>query len=210
MAITDILGPALSIGRSLLTPTRAIDVVAILGPGFTPLFQFARPIEAEVNESGVLMEHPLEDGATIADHLVFDPIEIRIPLIMVGEVEYRSTYALIRSTFKAGALLTVITRTGSYPNMVIEELPHRESADAFNAIQMRVRLREAHFVQPKSGGLSQSQVKDPKQASTAARGAQQTTATNAAQNAKATDNYNNSGLGPGATGSTLYRWAYPQ
>jgi hypothetical protein len=208
MAITDILGPALTIGRSLLTPTRAIDVVAILGPGFSPLFQFARPLEAEITETAILMEHPLEDGATIADHIVFDPMEIRIPLMIVGETEYRSTYALIRQTFKTGALLTVVTRTGSYPNMVIEEMPHREDPAGFNAVSMRIRLREANFVTPKSGGLASSQVKDAKQASTVGRGTQQTTATNAASSAKAGDSYNNSGLGQGATGSTLYRWAY--
>lgn len=208
MAITDILGTALSIGRSLLAPSRAMDVVAVLGPGFAPLFQFARPLEAEVVERATLMEHPLEDGAVIADHIVFDPIEIRLPLTIVGEAEYRSTYALIKSTFLAGSLLTVVTRTGSYPNMVIEEMPHREHPDAFNAVQMRLLLREAHFVTPKSGGLAQT--KDAKQASTVARGAQQTTATDATKSAKADSAYSNSGLGPGATGSTLYRWTYGQ
>lgn len=206
MAITDILGPAISAARSLLAPSRAVDVVAVLGPGFSPIFQFARPLEAEIVETALLMEHPLETGAVIADHIVFDPVEIRLPLVIVGEAQYRSTYALIRSTFKAGSLLTVVTRTGSYPNMVIEEMPHKEDPGAFNAVQMRLMLREATFVTPKSGGLSQT--KDPKQASTSARGAQQTTETGASSATKATDTYNNSGLGPGASGSTLYRWAY--
>lgn len=206
MAITDILGAATNIGRSLLQSSRAVDVVAVLGPGFSPIFAFARPLTADLRERSKLMEHPLEDGAVIADHIVFDPLEIRIPLIIVGEAEYRSTYALIRSTYKAGTLLTVVTRTGSYPNMVIEEMPHQESPEAYDAIRMRLQLREANFVTPKSGGLSQT--KDAKQSSTAKRGAQQTTATDAAKSTQAASAAKNSGLGKGETGSTLYRWIY--
>lgn len=206
MALNDVLAPAFILGRSLLAPSRAVDVVAVLGPGFAPIFQFARPLTASVVETALLMEHPLEDGATIADHIVFDPISISLPLIMVGELEYRSTYALIRSTFNSGTRLTVVTRTGSYPNMVIEEMPHEESAEYFNAVTMRLQLREAKFVTPKSGGLSQTQ--DAKQSSTVSRGSQQTTDTNAAKSSKAADNFKNSGAGPTPSGSTLYQWTY--
>lgn len=208
MAITDILGGASTLGRSLIRPTRAVDVVGITGGGFAPLFSDARPMRAEVIETAALMEHPLETGALIADHIVFDPIEIDIPFIIVGESEYRNTYALIKATFKAGTLLTVLTRTGSYPNMVLSEIPHEERPDAFNAIAMRIRLKEAHFVAPKTGSLSQSQTGDPSQSSTTSRGAQQTTGANASQSAKAGSSYGQSGAG-GANnpaGSTLYRW----
>jgi hypothetical protein len=208
MAVTDILGGAVTIGRSFLQPTRAVDVVSITGGGFATLFSSARPMRAEVLESAALMEHPLETGALIADHIVFDPIEIELPVIIVGESEYRNTYALIKAAFTAGTLLTVVTRTGSYPNMVLAEIPHEERPDAFNAIAMRIRLREAHFVTPQSGALTQSQTKDAKQSSTVSRGAQQTTGANASQSAKAGTSYGQSGAG-GATnpqGSTLYRW----
>ena len=207
MAITDILAGAISFGQSLIIPTRAIDVVAITGAGFSPMFSAARPLTASVYELADLMEHPLETGAVIADHIVFRPIEIELPLLCVGEIAYRSTYAAIRSTFNSGTLLTIRTRTGSYSNMVISDLPHDETADEFDAISIRLRLREARFVQPKTG-LSQEQVQDPNQASTANRGSQQTTAANASTSAKAGTSFQQSGMGktPSTTGSTLYRW----
>lgn len=204
MAITDILSAATTLARSLITPTRAVDVVAITGAGFLPLFSGARPLAATVVEYADLMQHPLETGAVIADHIVYRPIEIELPLLCVGEASYRSTYAAIRGVFNAATLLTVVTRTGSYPNMVISELPHEETPDTFDGISIRLHLIEARFVTPKSG-LASSQVKNKTQASTANRGTQQTSTStsNAATNAAT-----NSGQGPAPKGSTLYQWAY--
>lgn len=206
MAITDVIFGAASIAQSLIRPTKAVDVVAITGAGFVPMFTEARPLTASVFELADIMEHPLETGAVIADHIVFKPIEIELPLVCVGEIAYRSTYALIRATFNAGTLLTIRTRTGSYPNMVITDLPHEETPDVFDGIAMRVRLREARFVTPKTG-FSNEQVQDSKQSSTLNRGSQQTSAANASTSAKATSTYQQSGAnGINPKGSTLYRW----
>lgn len=202
MAIIDILGPVLSLGRSLLTPSLSVDVVAITADGFTPLFPAARPMTASVFEIAKLMDHPLETGSVISDHIVFDPIEIRLPMICVGEIEYRATYATIKAVFLAGTVLSVVTRTGSYPSMVIAEIPHEEDPDHFNAIQINIRLREARFVTPQTGQLTSANT-DADKTSTVTRGAQKASAAPAAQATQASSEYGNSGL---SKGSTLYRW----
>lgn len=199
MAISDILTGAVNIGRSLLAPSLAIDVVAITADGFTPLFPAARPMQASVFEIAKLMDHPLETGSVISDHIVFDPIEIRMPMICVGELEYRATYATIKAVWKAGTVLSVIARTGIYPSMVIAEIPHEEDPAHFNAIQINIRLREANFVTPQTGKLTAANT-DANKTSTVSRGAQTATDTPAA---KASTEYGNSGL---SKGSTLYRW----
>lgn len=220
MALTDILSGAVDLGKSLLRPSRAVDVVAILGPGFSPLFSLARPLTATVFEDAKLMEHPLETGASIADHIVFEPVEIELPMVLVGEVEYRQTYAAIKSAFRAGSLLTVMTRSGSYSDMVITSMPHDERPNSFNALEMNVRLRHAVFVTPKTTSLPASKVSDPKQASTIKKGGQQTTAAsapraataNAAKANSGTANTPAAGAAAGSTaqpaGSTLYQWTY--
>lgn len=196
MALSDFLGLA----QSYLSPSLSVDVVAITNSGFVQMFANARPMEARVYEAADLMEHPLETGAVIADHIVFKPIEIELPLLCVGELAYRSTYAAIRSTYRAGTLLTVRTKTGSYPDMVIAELPHEESGEAFDAISIRLHLREAHFVTPKTG-LASDQVANKSQASTTDRGNQQTSAASATTKATATAQTPST-----PKGSTLYNW----
>lgn len=207
MALRDVLSGATSLARSLLTPTLAVDVVAITGAGFIPLFPAARPLQANVIELAELMEHPLETGAKITDHIIFRPIEIELPLLCVGEIAYRSTYAALRATYLAGTLLTIQTRTGSYPNMVISDLPHEETPDMFDGVAIRLQLREARFVQPKTE-LASSQVKNPTQASTINKGTQQTSTPNTAAAGKAASAASGSAQGAQPQGSTLYRWAY--
>lgn len=207
MAVSDVIFGAASLARGIIKPTKAVDVVAITGAGFMPLFTQARPLTAGVYETADVMEHPLETGAVIADHIVFQPVEIELPLLCIGDLAYRSTYALLRSTFNAGTLLTIRTRTGSYPNMIITDLPHEETADVFDGIAIRLRLREARFVTPKTG-LSKEQTKDAKQSSTTNRGSQQTSSANASTTAKARSTMQQSGAGPAPSpkGSTLYNW----
>lgn len=199
MAITDVLTGVANSARSITGSTRAVDVVAVTAGGFSPVFSAARPMTASVYETAELMEHPLETGAVIADHIVHKPIEIELPLICVGDVAYRATYATIKTAFLAGLLLTVTTRAGSYSNMVVADMPHDETAAQFDAIAIRLRLREAKFVTPKSE-LAPAQVKSPQQASTVKRGSQQTTATNPSTAANATSAATTSGgaVTPGA------------
>lgn len=206
MALTDILTGVANLGLSLLRPTAAVDVVAVLGPGYSPLFALARPLAATVYEDAKLMEHPLEMGSVIADHIVIQPMEIDMPCMVVGETEYRNTYAAIKSAFISGTLLTVVTRTGVYTDMVITAMPHDERPQSFNAIEMNIRLRHAVFVKPQSSALSSSQTQNPAQASTVKKGSQQTTAASAPTTANAASTMAASGAGKPAAGSTLYQW----
>lgn len=199
MALLDVLSTTAQFGRSLLIASQAVDVVAITDDSFSPLFGDARPLTASVYELSDLMEHPLETGAVIADHIVFKPIEISLPMVCVGELAYRSTYEAIKQTFKAGTLLTVTTRTGSYPNMVILEMPHDETPDEMDAVALNIRLREANFVTPQSAALPEN--------STTNRGTQQTTNTNASDTNSTTNQYNDSGQGD-PQGSKLHQWIY--
>ena len=183
MALTDVLSGAINLARTLTGPTRSEDVVAIRA-GFAPVFSAARPMAASVYEFADLMEHPLETGAGIADHIVHQPVEIEMPLVCVGAAAYRATYAALRGAYLSGQLLTVTTRTGSYPNMVIADMPHEETAQQFDAISIRIRLREARFVTPQSQ-LAPAQAQNPAQASTVNRGTQQTAASTPATAARA-------------------------
>jgi len=207
MAITDILSGAVTLARSIAGPTRAVDVVAIVGGGFSPVFSQARPMSATVYELAELMEHPLETGSVIADHIVHKPIEIELPMICTGAAAYAATYAAIKSSFLSGELLTVITKTGSYSNMVIADMPHDETPSAIDAISIRIRLKEAKFVTPRSE-LMQSQTADAKQSSTVNRGTQQTTQTTAANQNKATSTVSESGAGATTRPSLAYKLVY--
>ena len=157
-----------------LVPNASADIVAVFDDQFNQVFVNARPIKGTVNESAKVMEHPVETGATITDHIIFQPIEIELSL-MLTSADYRSVYQQIKDIYLAGRLLTVQTRTSTHQNMLIQQLPREESTDVFNGISVALRLKEANFVTAQFGSLPEKSVANKSQSSTVARGQQQTT-----------------------------------
>ena len=114
------------------------------------------------------MEHPLESGAVVTDHMVVQPVGIELTMILKPEA-YRDTYQEIRTLYLAGTLLTVQTKTGNYPNQVIEAIPHEEDPAVFDTIMMTVRLREVLIVKAEFEEVPYK-AKKPKQSPTVSRG----------------------------------------
>lgn len=151
--------------------TTASDVVGVFDSDFNQLFPEGRPIKASVKESAKGMEHPIEDGSTITDHRIINQTEIELTLMLVGE-EYPDTYGRIKSLFLGTELLIVQTKTGSYPNMMIVEMPHDETTDVFDGVPMALKLREVQLVTAQFQALPPAAVQSPRNASTVKRGEQ--------------------------------------
>lgn len=161
-------------------PTSAQDVIAVLDSSFTQVFERARAIKAGVARDSKPMEHPLETGAVVTDHRVILPISVELSLILVG-ADYKTVYQQIRDLFTRGELLTVQTRVDSFPSMLIEKMPHEETAEIYDGVMLALTLKEALFVTPQYSILPPSTVVRPKDASTVKRGQISPTETSAAQ-----------------------------
>jgi hypothetical protein len=155
-------------------PTAAVDVVAIFNQNFQQLFATARPIKATVKEDSKLMEHPLETGATIIDHMIILPVEIELSLIL-KRGEYRDVYERIRQTFINREIVLVQTKTALYDNMIIQSLPHDEEPELFDTIAVALKLRHVQIVTAQFAKLPPRAVRNKSQVSTVDRGQQQST-----------------------------------
>lgn len=147
----------------------ATDVVCVLNAALAQVFANARPIKAAIKVESKMMEHPLETGATVSDHRIILPIEIELSMVLPG-ADYAATYRQIRDLFQSGEMLTVQTRTDSYQNMSITAMPHEETPDAMDAINMGLCLKEVLYVSPQFSDLI---VARPPDARTKQRGEQQ-------------------------------------
>lgn len=151
------------------TASAATDVVCVLNSDLAQVFETARPIKAMVKEGSKLMQHPLETGSLTTDHRVFLSTEVELSMLLTGE-EYRATFQQIRDFYLQGERLTVQTRAASYPDMVIESLPHDESPDIYDGVAVALKLIEARFVEPQFADLKTSR---PASTNTVKRGEQQ-------------------------------------
>lgn len=144
----------------------SVPIVAIYDQNYMQLFLNAQPLEGTVKPGSKLMEHPIEIGAAIADHIIFTPIEIEIPLLLRAGT-FRETYEDILQTFNKALVLIVQTKASTYTNMVILEPPHEEKPDNYDVIILTLKLKQARFVQ----SVSQAIVpRNPKNGSTQRRG----------------------------------------
>jgi hypothetical protein len=139
---------------------------------FGQMFADARPLKATVRETSKVMEHPVETGVMLADHHVINPVEIDIPLVVKSQF-YAATYTQIRQAFVAATLLSVKTRVGTYPNMIIADMPHEEDADMYDAITIALHLKQVLYAVSGSTAPSQTfQPLDPANSNTIASGLQ--------------------------------------
>lgn len=151
---------------------RAVDLVGVFDDDFNQLFPDARPLLCTVREDAQLMDHPVESGATITDHRIMLPVEINLSLMLSDPA---NDYEAVKSLYREASLVTVQTRTSTYPNMLIAALPHEESSDVFDKTPLSLVLREVQLVEAQFQALPPRQVDAPRDASTAKRGQKSTT-----------------------------------
>ena len=150
------------------------DLVAILdGQTFRPLFDRASVTSVTVRETSKLTTFAVEDGTQRTDHRVIDPVEIDLPLLLTEET--RDLYQQLRAAYLEGRDLIIQTKVGSYPSMMVYEIPHDETPDTGDAIAIAVKLREIMAYTPEFGALPPRKVANPAQSSTVQKGQQQTT-----------------------------------
>ena len=153
----------LATAANLLNGGGKVDVVGVLAQNssvdlttgsmntvFSQVFSEARPMKALVKETAKVMDHPVETGAILSDHRISNPTEIEIHAI-IPQSAYATAYVAIRNAWLNATLLSVQTRTGTYRNMIIADMPHEEDPDKFTAIDQFIRLREVIMVAPSAG-----------------------------------------------------------
>lgn len=134
----------------VLNITSNADAVGIFNSDtLQQVFENARPLRADVRETSMVMNHPVETGVVLSDHHIINQVEITI-LLMINSQFYNSTYEQIRASFIAADKLFVQTRTGVYNNMIIADMPHLEDTEHFDAITMALHLKEIIFIVPNS------------------------------------------------------------
>ena len=153
---------------------------------FEVAYPSARPMQATVSETGRLMSHPLEDGAVITDHRIIFPTVITLSIIIdprlftfrpiAGEfgfgVTYRETYESIREDFRQSTQFQIQTKSRTYENMYLQNIPHEESPNQFDTITMILEFSEAKFSTVVIQALGMDNVANQNDTSTLEKGAQ--------------------------------------
>ncbi len=105
-----------------------------------------------------ITEHPVEDGANIADHARLKPDALSLEVVLSNTViagpadpgRAEEAYAQLRLLQEQRKLITVVTSLRVYENMMLTLLSTPRSAKEGNAIRCQVTLRNIRLVQNKT------------------------------------------------------------
>ena len=121
------------------------DAVALYDASFNQVFEMARSVKANINVSSKLLDHPVENGATMTDFRIAMPTEIELSVICTGK-DYRTLYQAIRDTYANGISLILVTKADTYYNLMIQAMPHEETPDMFDVLAVALKLREVMII----------------------------------------------------------------
>lgn len=157
--------------------TTAQDIVGVFdAESFDQLFPFAASMRLQLNPSSKVPQHPLETGETRIDTRISLPIEGQLLLIPdLDRAEPADIYDQIRTAYNAGQLMTLVSKAGVFENMFISGMPHDESPDMQDNIQIILRLQEAMFFETQATAVTSPEKRKPKatkNSNTAKRGEQ--------------------------------------
>ncbi len=151
-------------GIAALIPTLGEDVVAIFRESESgddvQVLEGAHLIQATVGEDVTFYKHPLENGRNRVDHRIIQPVTIDLRVILTDRISVtagliaqdfdfettaRDIYNQMRDLFLSGTLLSIQTRTATYPNQIFQAMPHEETAQIFDGVVISVSASEIQF-----------------------------------------------------------------
>lgn len=159
------------------------DFVAVFDANFNQVFPKARILKPVVKPTAKGMEQPVESGKTVTDHIIIQPLELELTLIIAG-TDLTNTYQSIYDFWRNHTLLTVQTKTSNYSSLYILEMPHEESPDQYDAVSMVLSFKQAFIATSTS---SKTIPKNPINSNTVNRGTQVPQVPNNAQSTVALD-----------------------
>lgn len=101
----------------------------------------AQPMKGYISRDTKGFTHPLENNKNLTDHRIILPIVIDMKLL-ISKDKTSQIYKEVEFYFQTASPVTVVTKSGTFDNMYIGAMPHAESADKFDSLEMDIRFDE--------------------------------------------------------------------
>lgn len=114
-------------------------------------------IDVDVEDNAQLFEHPLESGAVIVDHMIFNPKRVSITGMI--SLDDRTTLEELMTYYLNGTGLTIRAENQMIKNAIIESKPFKLDAAHFNKTPYSISFKEAPEIIPTYVGLPKARKK---------------------------------------------------
>ena len=111
---------------------------------------FDAVLHADHNSSVTVTEHAVQTGAVISDHAIIDPQEISLEIGMTdvkgGDGSSVQAYQQFLSVMRQREPCTVVTRLGSYQNMVLTSISAPDDYTTMKALKATLIFKQVRIV----------------------------------------------------------------
>jgi len=117
------------------------------------VFTFDAVLSTEHKGSVTVTSHPVQFGASVTDHAINDPDEVMLSIGMtdamenVGANHSVNAFTQLRAIKEARRPVTLVTRLGSYENMLITSLSAPDDYTTMNALKAQIIFTGIEVVQ---------------------------------------------------------------
>ena len=160
IAVFDADGNQVLVGDSPRSETFGFSVGTFLGGQLK-----AQPMRGFINRDTKGFTHQLENNLSITDHRILLPIVIDMKFLIAKD-KTSVIYKELEELFVSGAEVAVKTKARLFEGLYISSIPHAETPEKFNSLEVDVKFRE---IQVPSGTVSFSPA-DANQQDTIERG----------------------------------------
>lgn len=133
-------------------------------------------LEGSITDDLKVMEHPKEDGASVADHVIDDAKTGNIRLIIADDDS--TSLNEILDYYKNRTLLTVKIKNNFYTNMILSSKPVKADPQYYDKTVYDLGLKEVIEAKTQYVKMTVPQVQQPKNASVVNTGQKQPIPTN--------------------------------
>jgi hypothetical protein len=134
-----------------------------------PIWQNAIIMGVSAKPDAQIMQHPLETGAFITDHVVFNLPRVTVRM-MLQKSDYADLIPQINSYFSNAQLVDIHGRGKLWQNMAMEAYPFEEDPSYYDAIPLELNFVQAQFVAPSQGNMTATNTRNPYDTNTVQQG----------------------------------------
>ena len=131
-------------------------------------------IDADAKDEAQTMDHPIESGAVVTDHIVFNPKEITLRCWMPNTpFLYNRALSEIQNLYKQSREVKIKIRSDVFEPMILVAKPVMVSADSLDHVIYELSFRQILVAVSQYVPLPVSKVKHKQDASTVSSGEKQ-------------------------------------
>ena len=145
------------------------QVVICDAGGTDPIWQGAIIMGVSVKPDAQVMQHPLETGAFMTDHVVFNLPRVTVRIMLEKDV-YAVIIPIIQSYFNGAKLVDIHGKAALWSNMALDAYPFEEDPEYYDAIPVELNFSQAQFVSPSQGTMTVANTQNPYDTNTIQQG----------------------------------------